>query len=305
MAIVDPVVVARALYLYENAAVWAFGVSARSLYLDANRAIWATAVDNRTQYLYENRAIWAQSPLARANYLYLAKRDGEVEPWLMRLSPTEQVQGGQVSLYGDGLGSIVEVGAEVSVVITADSTNGGNLPAFMTDRGGAEWISNGGAGAWVRFTFAQPETIVALSLEDAATGDWGTPEFRFSDALGNVTGAGAVANPDPQAEYPVGLSRTLYTLPAPRLTTYVEIRVAGGGGGTQRGLRDVWVYADRDTAAEASATFLVGGNMGIVSWQNRSPGLYPANGGQPITPAAVVTVPADAVSGMVRVVEST
>jgi hypothetical protein len=42
-----------------------------------------------------------------------------------------------------------------------------------------------------------------------------------------------------------------------------------------------------------------------VSWSNRSPGLWPANGGAPIAPAAVVTVPPDAESGLVVVEEST
>ena len=45
--------------------------------------------------------------------------------------------------------------------------------------------------------------------------------------------------------------------------------------------------------------------MGIVVWTNRSPNLYPANSGVPILPAATVTVPSGAVSGLVTVEETT
>lgn len=45
--------------------------------------------------------------------------------------------------------------------------------------------------------------------------------------------------------------------------------------------------------------------MGVVSWSARSPGLHPANGGVPIEPAIVVTVPAEAVSGMLSIEETT
>ena len=41
--------------------------------------------------------------------------------------------------------------------------------------------------------------------------------------------------------------------------------------------------------------------MGIVSWQSRSPGLWPANSGVRSSAAIVVTVPTEAVSGMVSV----
>lgn len=44
-----------------------------------------------------------------------------------------------------------------------------------------------------------------------------------------------------------------------------------------------------------------GGAMGIVSWQSRSPGLYPANSGIRSTAAIVATVPDEAESGMVSV----
>lgn len=44
--------------------------------------------------------------------------------------------------------------------------------------------------------------------------------------------------------------------------------------------------------------------MGVVSWQNRSPNLWPANSGVRTEPAIVVTVPPDAESGMLSVEES-
>ena len=43
--------------------------------------------------------------------------------------------------------------------------------------------------------------------------------------------------------------------------------------------------------------------MGIVSWRNRSPNWHPANSGVAPLPAATVTVPAGAVSGLVTVQE--
>ena len=41
--------------------------------------------------------------------------------------------------------------------------------------------------------------------------------------------------------------------------------------------------------------------MGVVSWQTRSPGLYPANSGVRSTAAIVVTVPTEGESGMLSV----
>jgi hypothetical protein len=87
--------------------------------------------------------------------------------------------------------------------------------------------------------------------------------------------------------------------------TWVEVRVSSGGSGTNRGLREVWIWEDLDSAAETSTVALGIDGMGIVSWANRSPGLHPANGGQPITAAATVTVPATGESGLVVVTEST
>ena len=110
-------------------------------------------------------------------------------------------------------------------------------------------------------------------------------------------------------EYPVGTSRTLYALPAPRTTTYVEVRIASAGSGT-RGLYEVWIFEDLDDVAETSRAWLNFGqptvtDLGIVLWANRSPNLYPANSGVPIAKAATVTLPATATSGLVIVREET
>ena len=128
---------------------------------------------------------------------------------------------------------------------------------------------------------------------------WGVPEFRFSDGGANINGGTAVPAGAPVGtEYPVGTSRALYTLPAPRTTTYVEVRIASGGSGI-RGLYEVWIYEDLDDLAETSRVWLNFGqpavtDLGIVLWANRSPNLYPANSGVPITKAATVTLPAAA-----------
>jgi hypothetical protein len=62
-------------------------------------------------------------------------------------------------------------------------------------------------------------------------------------------------------------------------------------------------------AAAWTSSVLLGAileQMGVVSWQTRSPGLWPCNGANPnvFSPAIVVTVPADAVSGLVKVEET-
>ena len=244
--------------------------------------------------------------IPRSLYLYEAVNDGEVFPWLMALVPSEQVRGGQVDLLGDGFGSIVDVAA--SSTITASSTNGTNVPGYAVDRTLANaWVSNDSTGAWIRFTFSSPQTIVALALADrTGVSAWGVPLFRF-DAGADVNGGSAPVQPqvvNTSAEFPF-TERSLYTLPAPRTTSWVEVRVASGGGGSTRGLSEAFVYADRDVAAEDSHVYLRLDEMGIAAWQNRSPGLYPANSGIPITAAGTVTVPATGASGLVKVVENT
>jgi len=299
---------ARSLYLYENVGINALSVTARSLYLYENMGIWAISVLARALYLFENVGIEDLAILARALYLYEATRDGEVFPWLMKIDPVEQYTGGQVDLFGDGFGEILEAAA--GATITVDSTNGSNVAGNAVDRAASTvWASNGGAGAWIRFTFGAPKKIVAIALEGSGA-TWGIPEFRFSDGGANVTGATAVPTATPAGtEYPVGASRTLYALPAPRTSTYVEIRIASGGSGT-RGLSEVWIFEDLDDQAETSRAWLNFGeltvtDLGIVLWANRSPNLWPANSGVPILAAATVTLPAAAVSGLVLVREET
>ena len=186
----------------------------------------------------------------------------------MKIDPVEQYAGGQVDLYGDGFGELVEVAA--GATITVDSTNGSNVAGNAVDRlASTVWASNGGAAAWIRFTFGAPKTIVAIALEGSGS-SWGVPEFRFSDGGANINGGTAVPAGAPVGtEYPVGTSRTLYALPAPRTTTYVEIRIASGGSGT-RGLYEVWIYEDLDDLAETSRVWLNFGqpavtDLGIVA----------------------------------------
>lgn len=303
-----PSLIPRTLYTYVNRGYDSPGVLARDLYVYENRGA-AVFLASRSLYVYENRQFVAVAG-ARSLYLYEAIRDGEVFPWLMRISPTEQFRGGQIDLFGDGFGEFLEVGA--GSTITASSTNGGNVPGNAVDRTALDWISNDGAAAWLRLTFSGARVVTGITLEDRAGGAnrWGVPEFRFSDGGANINGAIAVPLPAATApEYPVGLARQHYTLPAPRTTTYVEIRVASGGAGTNRGLGEVWVWADSDDAAESSEAISNLGlaaesHFGIVAWSNRSPGLYPANGGAPITKAATVTVGVAAESGVVVVRES-
>lgn len=299
----------RSLYLYENRGVQAIEVTARSLYLYENKALQVIAVLTRALYLYENRAIEALVVLARALYLYEAKRDGEVFPWLMKIDPVEQYAGGQIDLFGDGFGELVEVAA--GAAISVDSVNAGYIAANSVDRSTGSWVSNSNqSGAWIRYTFGAAKKIVAIALESAGNG-WGVPEFRFSDGLGNVTGGSAVpAGANYWPEYPVGVTRGLYPLVSPRTTTYVEIRVSGGGATTFIGLYEVWIYEDLDDVAETSRVWLNFGqpavtDLGIVLWANRSPNLYPANSGVPITKTATVTLPAAAMSGLVIVREET
>jgi hypothetical protein len=304
--------VPRSLYTYlnksMNAVTPAVGTNARSLYVVVNKSMQTLAVLARSLYPYVNRTIQAQAVLARALYLYEATRDGEVFPWLNHLSPTEQYEGGQVNLYGDGFGEFLEAAA--GATITVDSTNGSYIPEYAVDRSTGSWVSNSNrANAWIRFTFGSSKRIVAIALEGAGNG-WGVPRFQFSSG-GEVSGGVAVpggANLSP--EYPCGATRYLYILPTPRDTTYVEIRGPVGDGTTFVGLYEVWIIeaivpAD---AAEASRAWLnidliTEQDMGIVAWQNRSPNWHPANSGVAPQPAATVTIPAGAVSGLVTVQE--
>ena len=308
----DPSVVGlpRALYLVENVGLQATTMLARALYLVENLGLQATSVLARALYLDENRQIQAVEITTRGLYLEETYRDGEVFPWLMAIDPTEQYRGGTVELFGDGFGEILEAAAGATK--TSSTVSGGNIATNATDRAASDWLSTAGAASWIRFTFGAAKKVVAIALEQGATGAWGTPRFRFSDGLGDVDGAGDVPAYDAgrhTAEVPVGGNRVLYTLPTPRTTTYVEVAIAGSGSGGTRGFREVWIFEDLDQAAEGSSAILNNGlvsetALGIVSWLNRSPGLWPANSGDPILAAATVTIPADAESGLVVVEET-
>jgi len=311
--------VPRSLYLFYNGGARlepaGVGANARSLYLINNAAVRnQMGLDiqplARDLYLVVNKAYVAEVA-ARCLYLYEAKRDGEVFPYLNHISPTEQYIGGQVDLYGDGLGEYLDCTLEGT--ITVDSVNSSYVAANAVDRSTGSWVSNSNqSGAWIRFTFSGTKRITHIALESAGNG-WGVPEFRFSDGLGNVSGGVSVPGGQNWApEYPVGYTRALYALPTPRDTTYVEIRVSGGGGLTFIGLYEVWIYERKVPAenAEVSRAWLnldlpSVKDLGIVTWQNRSPNWYPANSGVAPLPAATVTIPAGSTSGLVTVQEET
>ena len=310
-AVLSMTIRSRSLYLYENDGIQSLSVLARGLYAYENDGVQALSVLARGLYAYENDGVQAQSVLARDLYGYEATRDLPVQPWLETIEPTQQYPGGAVDLYGDGLGSLAEAAA--AATITASSTSGTNLPGNVAVRTSATacWQSNE-ASPWLRIAFSGgAKTVYAIALEDlpgASANVWGVPLFRFSDGGADVTGATAVPIPqasDRSAEYPVGTVRTLYVLPAERPgNTWVEVRVASGGAGTARGLSQVWAYADEGAAAEGSQALLNALAMGAVAWSNRSPGLWPANGGVPQSAAATVTVPLAGASGLVTVTES-
>lgn len=313
----------RSLYLYLNKAIQTevagVGDNARSLYLYVNKALYegVIAVEARSLYLYVNKAMYEgvlTAGLVRSLYLYLSAKDGEVFPWLNHINPTEQYVLGQVDLYGDGFGQFLDASDPVAPAITVSSTNGGNIPGNAMDRTAAEWQSTSGAAAWIRFTWGSAKRIVAVVLEGALANSWGIPRFRFDDASsqdGTVTvPAGTAATRDTQ--YPVGARRQVYWLATPKVSTYVEVAIASGGSGTNRGFSEVWVIEETvpPQAAETSRAVLNLGlpaeqTMGIVAWLTRSPNWYPANSGIAPLPAATVTVPSGAVSGLVYVEETT
>jgi hypothetical protein len=309
--------ITRSLYLYVNKGIQSRiagqGANARALYLYVNKGIYPDVihVTARALYLYVNKGVNI-SILARALYLYRNARDGEVFPYLNHLSPEEQYVGGQVDLYGDGFGQYLEV--IQSATLTVSSTNGGNVAGFVRDLTAAEWQSTSGAAAWIRCTFGSAKRIVAIILEGSRNGTaWGTPRFTFDDAS-SQDGAVAVSAPALAAttEYPVGGNRQIYWLATPKVSTYVDVSIASGGSGTNRGLSEAWIIEEAvpPQAAETARAVLNLGlvteqTMGIVAWLNRSPNLWPANSGVALLPAGTVTVPSGAVSGLVNVEEST
>lgn len=309
----------RSLYLYKNngraTVIPAVGPYARALYLYKDNAMYpgVISVASRSLYAYVDHAMYPgvlAAGLRRAVYLYESTRDGEVFPWLNHINPTEQYEGGQIDLYGDGFGEYLEVAA--GATITVDSTNGSYIPANAVDRSTGSWVSNNNrANAWIRFTFGGTKRIVAIALEGAGNG-WGVPRFRFSDAS-EVSGVYAVPDGVNMAsEYPCGSTRRVYWLAAPKDTTYVEIRGPVGDGTSFIGLYEVWIYERVVPAENAEVSrawlnldLLTVKDLGIVTWQNRSPNWWPANSGVAPTPAATVTIPSGATSGLVTVQEET
>ena len=285
MTLVPTTVLARDLYLYETIGIEALSVEARAL------------------YVYETIGMEARSVLVRDLYAYEATRDLPVFPWLGKINPTQQYQGGQVELFGDGLGQFAEVGAGASV--TASSTDGSNIPSNVASRTTAYWQSND-ASPWLRFTFGGATNLYGIVLVDllAGSNSWGIPLFRFSSGA-DVIGSAAVPIPTPSdqpPEYPVGNVRTLYVLPVERTCTWVEVRVSSGGAGASRGLSQAWILADDGVDTEPSTVTLNGEDSGTPGkWLNRSPGLWPANSGLPLEPAGQMVVPLDGTSGLVKV----
>lgn len=309
----------RSLYLYVNkgpaSQIAGIGDNARSLYLYVNRhpRNLLDPIPSRSLYLYVNRYP-IPTVQRRSLYVYSNPRDGEVFPYLNHLSPTEQYEGGQVDLYGDGFGQYLE--ARASATLTVSSTSGGNIPENVRDGTAAEWLSTSGASSWIRFTWGASKRIVGVVLEGIVSGSnsWGIPRFRFDDAS-SQDGAVPVAQTSSlqrSTEYPVGAQRQLYWLATPKVTTYLEIAVASGGVGTNRGFGEVWIIEEivpAQNAETARAVLNLGLpaelTMGIAAWVNRSPNWYPANSGLAPLPAATVTVPTGATSGLVYVEEQT
>ena len=304
---------ARSLYLYENdGEAGILSVPARSLYLyenDGEAGILSVAA--RSLYCYENdgeAGILAVSQ--RDLYCYEMTLDTQVTPWLMALSPVQQYPGGQVQLFGDGLGQYDEMAA--SATITTSSVNGSAIGSGMVNRTVGYWQSAEGSTAWCQFTWpaAQPVSIIVIEGLADPNNQWGVPQFDFSDGLGSVIGSVAVPQlvtipAGASLGYPtVGWYRAAYALPAIRNSTYVKISISSGGTGSLRGLGQVWVLSDNGKNAEPTTVWLNTEAAGITGvWLNRSPGLWPANGGVPVQPAGTMTVPADGVSGLVKVTE--
>jgi hypothetical protein len=313
----------RSLYLYVNKAMPDFaagvGSNARSLYLYVDRSMYedVIGVEARSLYLYVDQSMYEDvifAGFARSLYLFLTRKDGEVFPWLNHLSPTEQYEGGQVDLYGDGFGQYLDAQETETPVVTVSSTNGGNIGLYAIDRTALEWQSTSGASAWIRFTWTNPKRIVAIVLEGSANGTfWGKPRFTFDDATSqdgtvDVPAASTFAQ---DSQIPVGSQRQVYWLATPKDTTYVQVSNAPtSGSGTNRGFSEVWIVEEiipnqdaEPSRAWLNLDYIYAQDMGIVDWKNRSPNFYPANSGTPILPAATVTVPVGAVSGLVKVQE--
>ena len=169
----DPTYVeSRSLYLYYNAGVGPgdgappdpSDVPARALYLYYNGGIHGHPIGGepldgddvlaRVLYLYYSLT-HDRTPddvPARALYLYEAYTNGEIFPWIERIRPTEQYEGGQVEIYGDGFGATQ--GAEGSSIRLGVYDPGVEGPGMLmgvvswSTRSANLWPANGdGSGA--------------------------------------------------------------------------------------------------------------------------------------------------------------
>lgn len=293
-----PVPTTRTLYLYENAGVQALAVSERALYEVENLGVQAITVLERALYEQEVLGIQALTVLERALYQQENQTDGTMFPWLEKITPTAQFPGGQVTLYGDGFGDWVEVAH------TATMSASSGTPANAIDNTQAAWTPSDGTSSWIRFTFASAgQKVVAIALEQPANGtDFGAPTFHFS------AGADVVETVDPSryiamTNVAVGTNRTLYVLSTPRTCDWLEVHTVNAGG-SNPSLAEAWIWASDTQAARTGSVLLNAETCGIVSWLSRSPLLWPSNLGSNETGAIVMTVPSDAVSGLVKVEET-
>lgn len=294
-----PVPTTRTLYLYENAGVQALAVSERALYEVENLGVQAITVLERALYEQEVLGIQALTVLERALYQQENQTDGTMFPWLEKITPTAQFPGGQVTLYGDGFGDWVEVAH------TATMSASSGTPANAIDNTQAAWTPTDGTSSWIRVTFANPnQKVVAIALEQPANGtDFGAPLFRFSDLGADVTPGNDPARYVAMTNVPVGTGRTLYTLNTPRTCNWVEVHTPNAGG-SNPSLAELWVWASDGEAARTGVVLLNAESCGVVTWASRSPLLWPSNLGSNETGAIVMTVPSDAVSGLVKIEET-
>lgn len=308
----------RFLYLLDNRGIQALARDQSDLFVIENRAIQVVVRPKSFLYELENREIQALAVLARSLFELEAINDGEVFPWLARLVPAEQYPGGQVGLIADGLGGVLEISDDA--VLTADSIRSGTSLGAIRDGTSDVWGSNlNTPGAWIRFTFPSARKIAGVALLDQVSNfaiyvfeqnsPWGPPTFRF-DSGPDIIGAPTPMRWDATKTIN-GSARTFYAFDTPRLSTYVEVRADSGGGAAQPcSLVEAWIFEDTAQAAESASAVLnfdlpAEETMGIASWGNRAEGLWPAAFPATEKAVAIVVVPVDATSGLVRVEEAT
>lgn len=291
-----PVPTTRALYLVENVGMQALAVAERALYEVENVGMQALTVLERGLYEQESLGIQALTVLERALYNHENQTDDQMFPWLEKITPDAQFRGGQVTLYGDGFGDWVEVAHTATMSASSGS------PANAIDNTQAAWVPSDGTSSWIRVTFANPgQKVVAIALEQTAAGtDFGAPLFHFSDLGADVTPGNDPARYVAMTNVPVGTGRTLYVLSTPRTCDWVEVHTPNAGG-SNPSLAELWVWASDGESARTGVVLLNAESCGVVSWASRSPLLWPSNLGSNETGAIVMTVPSDAVSGLVKV----